>query len=166
MDDSEKSSKTGHAGQFDPYNLVSVDTIIVIVQFRLGIMGFFNYWSASGPVGGNYGLLDQKAAIKFIKINAEYIGGDKNKTMIMGEGSGGASVGYQLLNEESAGMIQAAWMQSGTPVFGKSEIQETAEINSAVIALCKEVGACDPNQVHQGDTTAKMVQQLKENFHI
>ena len=93
--------QSGHGGQYDASNLISDEIIVVIVQFRLGIMGFFNHWeTTSGQTsGGNYGLLDQQVALEFISENAKALGGDPKRIMIMGQGSGGSSVGYHLIND-------------------------------------------------------------------
>jgi carboxylesterase type B len=83
------------------------ELIVIIVQYRLGIMGFFNSYHKHRTRGGNYGLIDQQNALKFIAENAERLGGDENKIMIMGEKSGAASVAYHLLNKESSELVNS-----------------------------------------------------------
>jgi len=117
--------QSGHSGQFDATNLMSEEIIVIVIQYRLGIMGFFNHWEFGTTRGGNYGLLDQQVALEFVAENANEIGGDPERILIMGHGSGGASVGYHLLNDRSAALISSAWMQSGTPTFGPSPAQES-----------------------------------------
>lgn len=55
---------------------------------------------------GNYGLKDQHLALKWVKSNIEYFGGDPNKITIFGQSAGGASVQYQLLYEKNYGLFQ------------------------------------------------------------
>lgn len=124
--------QSGHSSQYDASNLMTEDIVVIVVQYRLGIMGFFNFWDKNGTSGGNLGLLDQQVALEFIADNAAHIGGDRNQIMIMGQGTGGSSVGYHLLNDKSAKLISSGWMQSGTPTFGRSPIQETLSVNDAI----------------------------------
>ena len=67
------------------------DIIVVMVQYRLGLYGFLNSYDSheEKTVGGNYGLMDQQLAMKFIHANAENIGGDPDRISIIGESAGG-----------------------------------------------------------------------------
>ena len=89
--------------------------IIVFIQYRIGILGFLNTWSDDGytETGGNYGLLDQQLAIKFIHENAQNIGGDPSKITILGESAGSESVGFQLLRTGSQNSIFAGYFCTG-----------------------------------------------------
>ena len=70
--------------------------ILVTVTYRLGVMGFFSHplLSEESPhgVSGNYGLLDQVAALEWIQNNIEQFGGDPNNITIFGQSAGGGSV--------------------------------------------------------------------------
>ena len=81
--------------------------------------------------GGNYGLMDQQLAIKFIKQNAENIGGDPKKINLAGTSSGGQAVAYQLLHSETNKMIRAAFSQSGVAMFDFSS-QRSPHANMAI----------------------------------
>ena len=75
---------------------MEMDVIYVAVQYRLGIFGFMSTWGGSvedNLLGGNYGLLDQRLAIQFLKDNAANLGGDPEKITIFGESAGGQSIG-------------------------------------------------------------------------
>ena len=74
---------------------MEMDVIYVAVQYRLGIFGFMSTWGGSvedNLLGGNYGLLDQQLAIRFLKDNASNLGGDPDKITIFGESAGGQSI--------------------------------------------------------------------------
>ena len=62
-----------------------------MVQYRLGLYGVLNSYDSheEKTVGGNYGLMDQQLAMKFIHANAGNIGGDPNRISIIGESAGG-----------------------------------------------------------------------------
>ena len=75
---------------------MEMDVIYVAVQYRLGIFGFMSTWGGSveeNLLGGNYGLLDQQLAIRFLRDNAANLGGDPEKITIFGESAGGQSIG-------------------------------------------------------------------------
>lgn len=81
---------------------VEYGNIVVLVQYRLGIMGFFHYQDANGIThGGNYGLADMALGVKFIAENASKLGGDSEHIMINGESAGSGSVMALLLHDET-----------------------------------------------------------------
>ena len=84
--------------------------ISVAINYRLDILGFMNkYDEQQGEsVGGNYGLLDQQMAIKFVVDNCPMIGCDPNQVTIFGESAGGESVSWHTLSPVSAPLFQRA----------------------------------------------------------
>ena len=81
---------------------VEYGNIVVLVQYRLGIMGFFHYQDTNGVThGGNYGLADMALGVKFVAENAAKLGGDSNHIMINGESAGAGSVMALLLHDET-----------------------------------------------------------------
>lgn len=91
--------------------------ILVQVTYRLGSMGFFSHplLSAESPngVSGNYGLLDQVAALKWIKNNIEQFGGDPENITIFGQSAGAGSVQSLCASPMSRDMISHAISMSG-----------------------------------------------------
>ena len=77
--------------------------IVVNIQYRLSVFGFLNMFdeSTGKTIGGNYGLMDQQLALKYVHANAVNMGGDPGKIVINGESAGGMSVALHLLNPES-----------------------------------------------------------------
>ena len=111
-----------HGGAFlngsgDVYNARSLtsrgDIVVVTINYRLGALGFLAH-PALGPAGdvGNYGLADQQAALRWVRDNIAGFGGDPDKVTIAGESAGGMSVCDHLVAPGSAGLFQAAIMQS------------------------------------------------------
>jgi para-nitrobenzyl esterase len=95
----------------------SQGVIFVSVTYRLGVIGFFSHpllsaESAHG-VSGNYGLLDQVAALKWIKKNIEQFGGDPDNITIFGQSAGAGSVQSLCASPLSKGMIAHAISMSG-----------------------------------------------------
>lgn len=91
--------------------------ILVQITYRLGSMGFFSHplLSAESPngVSGNYGLLDQVAALKWIKNNIAQFGGDPDNIMIFGQSAGAGSVQSLCASPLSKGLISKAIIMSG-----------------------------------------------------
>ena len=105
----------GSAIFYRPSELVTEnDVIVVVIQYRLGVLGFLSSGDDVAP--GNYGLMDQTLAIRWVKDNIRAFGGDPDSMTIFGESAGAASVGYQVLSPMSRGLFSRAILQSGTPL--------------------------------------------------
>uniref|UniRef100_A0A803T2K1 Carboxylic ester hydrolase n=1 Tax=Anolis carolinensis TaxID=28377 RepID=A0A803T2K1_ANOCA len=122
------------------------NVVVVVLQYRLGIPGFFSTGSKEAP--GNWGLLDQVAALRWVQENIEAFGGDPTLVTIMGESAGGFSVGVQTLSPLSRGLFHRAISESGVALvpslFEKSPgdmIQTVANVsgceNSSPSALVR-----------------------------
>ena len=108
---------SGSAREYIPSELITEnDVIVVVIQYRLGILGFLSSGDDVAP--GNYGLWDQTLAIRWVKDNIRAFGGDPDSMTIFGESAGAASVGYQILSPASRGLFSRAILQSGTPLSG------------------------------------------------
>ncbi|XP_050531739.1 juvenile hormone esterase-like isoform X2 [Daktulosphaira vitifoliae] len=131
---------SGGSSSGGPQYFMDKDIILVSINYRLGIFGFLS--SEDNVIPGNFGLKDQVMALKWVKNNIEYFGGDPNSVTIFGESAGGASVGYHMLSPMSKGLFHKAILQSGTsacrwatPFPGLSRHRTQAV---AVIAGCNE----------------------------
>eukprot|EP00058_Branchiostoma_floridae_P021065 XP_002606555.1 hypothetical protein BRAFLDRAFT_247407 [Branchiostoma floridae] len=109
-----------HGGRFNTdtatnYNgewLAAVGSVIVVtVNYRLSVFGFLSTGDRTAP--GNYGLMDQRAAIQWVKDNINNFGGDPDRITLFGESAGGASVSMQMLSPQNNGLFQRAICQSG-----------------------------------------------------
>jgi para-nitrobenzyl esterase len=93
------------------------DVVVVTINYRLGPFGFLAHpgLSAEDPEGssGNYGLLDQIEALKWVKHNIAAFGGDPQKVTIFGESAGGWSVCNILASPKAEGLFHRAVVQSG-----------------------------------------------------
>ncbi|XP_030645470.1 fatty acyl-CoA hydrolase precursor, medium chain isoform X2 [Chanos chanos] len=88
------------------------NVVVVVVQYRLGILGFFSTGDKVAP--GNLGLLDQVAALQWVQENIHSFGGDPDCVTLFGESAGGAAVSLLLLSPLSTGLVHRAIAQSGT----------------------------------------------------
>lgn len=103
---------TNGAGDFfDPRRLVvDEDVVVVTFNYRLGIFGAFGYPGLED--GGTFGLLDQQAALQWVRRNAAAFGGDPERVTLFGESYGALSTSAQLLSPLAAGLFQRAAVQS------------------------------------------------------
>ncbi|KAL4660230.1 crystal protein-like [Arapaima gigas] len=88
-------------------------TVVVSLEYRLGAFGFLV--SGKDPktsAVGNYGILDQQAALLWVQQNIAAFGGDSNKVTIFGESAGAQSVGLHLMIQTSQPLFQQAVLQS------------------------------------------------------
>lgn len=91
------------------------DVVVVTVNYRLGIFGFFGYPGLAGS--GTYGIQDQQAALRWVQRNARAFGGDPRNVTVAGESAGGMSVCAQLTSPTATGLFAKAVMQSGSCAF-------------------------------------------------
>jgi para-nitrobenzyl esterase len=102
---------------YDGSNLVvRGDVVFVSINYRLGPLGFLNLTEATGgkiPASGNEGLLDQIAALAWVKENIAAFGGDPSNITVFGESAGAMSIGCLLVMPEAQGLFHKAILQSG-----------------------------------------------------
>lgn len=92
------------------------DVVVVTINYRLGIFGFLHLGEIGGEeyvTSGNCGILDQVAALEWVKENIEAFGGDPDKVTIFGESAGAMSIGVLLGFPSAQGLFQQAILQSG-----------------------------------------------------
>lgn len=87
------------------------DVILVTIQYRLGPLGFLTAGDSVLP--GNYGMLDQVAALKWVNQNIAHFKGDPKRITIAGNSAGGSSVALHLLSPLTTGLFQRAILESG-----------------------------------------------------
>ena len=91
------------------------DVVLVTINYRLGILGFLNLKEITGgkiPATGNEGLLDQVAALQWVKDNITAFGGDPANVTIFGESAGGMSVACLMAMPKAQGLFHKAIIES------------------------------------------------------
>jgi para-nitrobenzyl esterase len=107
----------GESDGYDPAALVARGVIVVTINYRIGELGFLAHAALSAEsqngASGNYGLMDQQAAMRWVQRNIRAFGGDANNVTIFGESAGGLSVHSQLASPLPAGLFHKAIVESG-----------------------------------------------------
>ena len=132
-------SATGAFGaQTDGIQFAKDGIITVSVSYRLGRAGWFAHPALckEGPCG-NYGLMDQIAALKWVKANIASFGGDPNNVTIGGESAGGISVLFLMLAPDARGLFQKAIGESS---FGRAEPQAMAIARANALKAAQAAG--------------------------
>jgi carboxylesterase type B len=103
---------TGSGTQHDGALIARTDHVVVVsINYRLGALGFL---ALPGIGAGNFGLMDQRAALRWTAANIRRFGGDPRNVTIAGESAGGFSVCAILASPSMRGMFSRAVMQSGS----------------------------------------------------
>lgn len=118
-------SLTTGSCNFEDYNgeeVAKKGVIMINIQYRLGIFGYFAHQSLLDKDGttGNYGLLDQIEALKWVNRNASYFGGDKNNITIAGESAGSSSVSALCSSPLAKNLFKRAIGESSSIVVKKA----------------------------------------------
>ena len=124
----------GVASDYDPSPLVEQGGVIVVTfDYRLGLLGFFTHPALDdeGHLAGNYGLMDQQAALAWVKRNIAAFGGDPKRITVFGESAGGLSVYSQLASPLAAGLFERAIAQSGAYASFADYLDRIVDITTA-----------------------------------
>jgi para-nitrobenzyl esterase len=133
--------------------LAKQGVVVVSFNYRLGRFGFFGHpglsrESAGGPVG-NYGFMDQVAALQWVRRNVAAFGGDPARVTVVGESAGGMSVTTLLTSPPAQGLFAGAVVLSGgdggTPAPPMAEVEQ-AGVN---FAARKGIAADDPQALEK-----------------
>jgi para-nitrobenzyl esterase len=135
---------TGESDDYDPAPLVTRGVIVVTLNYRLGALGFLAHpaLTAESPhhASGNFGLLDQQAALRWVQRNARSFGGNPSNVTIFGESAGGLSVHSQLASPLAAGLFDRAIVESGAYLLAPSTL---AAAEAAGSAFAGQAGCAD-----------------------
>ena len=111
----------GDSWEFGFYDGSALSTtanrVVVTLNYRLGPLGYFaldELESENPEAVGNYGMMDQRMVLRWVRDNIAAFGGDANHVTIFGESAGAFSVCYHLVSPASAGLFHAAIMESGS----------------------------------------------------
>src|SRR5271170_6255895 len=123
----------GAGSDYDTTPLVEQGVIVVTINYRLGYLGFFAQTAidSEGHEAGNYGLMDQQFAMKWVQRNIGQFGGDPSNVTMFGESAGGHSVYCNLASPTAAGLFAHAISESGSYLIFENFIQAIVPLAQA-----------------------------------
>jgi para-nitrobenzyl esterase len=134
---------SGSALVFDGEALAKKGIVLVTTNYRLGILGFFAHPELTKEsdyhASGNYGLMDQMAALQWVQKNIAAFGGDKNRVTIFGQSAGSGSVLALMASPLTKGLFQRAIGESGGPPMGHNRTRKDAEESGAKLGTLAEL---------------------------
>jgi para-nitrobenzyl esterase len=131
----------GAGSQYDGTQFAKQGVIVVTVNYRLGRAGWFAHpaLTAENPKGllGNYGLLDQIAALEWVRDNIKAFGGDPKNVTIFGESAGAISINYLMLAPQAKGLFAKAVSESG---FGRLAARPLSSVERSGVSFAEKAG--------------------------
>ena len=131
------------ARDYDGSKLAAAGTVVVTINYRLGALGFLAHPAlASRPGGpaGNYGIMDQQAALRWVRRNIDQFGGDPHNVTIAGESAGGVAVLFHMVSQGSRGLFDGAIVESGAFALNQ---QSLGDAEAAGQAFATKAGCPD-----------------------
>lgn len=121
---------SGSGPFYDGTGLARKGVVVVTINYRLGIFGFFAHPELSSEstngTSGNYGLGDQLEALRWVQRNIAAYGGDPNNVTIFGESAGSWAVSLLVATQKSAGLFHKAIGESGAYLYSMPHLKERA----------------------------------------
>lgn len=155
---------------YDGTKLAERGVVVVSVNYRLGVLGWFAHPELSaeqGGISGNYGLLDQIQALHWVRDNISSFGGDPANVTIAGESAGALSVMYLMASPPARGLFAKAISESGymisTPVQ-KQAAYGAPSAEQAGVALAAALKAPDLAALRAMDPAALTEAAVKAGY--
>lgn len=134
----------GSEPRYDGESMAQKGIVALTVNYRLGVFGFLAHpeltKESPNRASGNYGLMDQAAALKWVQQNIAAFGGDPKKVTIAGESAGSVSVSAQMASPLSKNLIAGAIGESGS-ILGALPAMPLNEAEQTGVEFAKSVGA-------------------------
>jgi para-nitrobenzyl esterase len=157
-------SGSGEVLLYDGEGLAKRGIIVVTLNYRLGVFGFFCHAGLSAESSrhssGNYGLLDQIAALEWVKRNIGAFGGDAENITVAGQSAGAASVHYLTFSPLARGLFQRAIAQSGA-WDRRASVPERAEAEALGAAFATQLGAATVEEL-RAVPAARLLERYSE----
>ena len=133
---------TGESNDYNPAKLVEDGVTVVTINYRLGALGFLAHPALADANGqsGDYGLMDQQAALRWVQRNIARFGGDPRNVTIFGESAGGLSMLSQVASPAARGLFSKAIVESGSYNLTQASL---ASAEAAGQAFAAKAGCSD-----------------------
>ncbi|NDP27377.1 MAG: carboxylesterase family protein [Flavobacterium sp.] len=135
----------GSENRYDGENMAKKGIVTLTVNYRLGIFGFFSHpeltKESPNHASGNYGFLDQNAALKWVQANIAQFGGDPKRVTIAGESAGSIAVSAQMASPLSKNLIAGAIGESGGSFYPTLAPVPLVEAEKTGLEFAQKIGA-------------------------
>ncbi|CAB4065562.1 Esterase FE4,Venom carboxylesterase-6,Carboxylesterase 3 [Lepeophtheirus salmonis] len=129
----------GSGNEFSGHQLSYWGRVVVVtINYRLGALGFLSTGDQHAP--GNYGLLDQAMALKWVYDNIYAFQGDREKITVFGPGAGGASAGILAVMPKTKNMVRRVISMSGSPFADWATIRDKFRAMNTSLVFGERVG--------------------------
>jgi len=137
---------SGSAPGYDGEALAKKGAVLVTINYRLGVFGFFSHpeltKESENHASGNYGLMDQVAALQWIQRNVAAFGGDPGRVMVFGDSAGSASISNLMGSPRAKGLFQRAAGESGAWMgISLTKMRTLGEAEQAGVKTAEEMHA-------------------------
>jgi para-nitrobenzyl esterase len=159
---------SGAESGYDGSSLSSRGVVVITINYRLGVMGFFAHpeLTAESPhhSSSNYGLLDQMAALAWVKENIAQFGGDPENVTVFGESAGAIDATVLMTSPLAAALFRRVIGESG-PAFGLGPSQSLSKMEGLGEAVGKQAGAQPGSQIETlRSLPATQVAQIEDDL--
>jgi para-nitrobenzyl esterase len=141
-----------HEPNYWGHNLAKSGVVVVSINYRLSALGFMAHPALTAEserkVSGNYGILDQIAALEWVRDNIASFGGDPDRVTVFGESAGAGDIGTLIASPLASGLFRRAIIQSGGyPLYNTATVSENAVFG---VKLMSALGVGDgPGQLER-----------------
>src|SRR5215831_13750900 len=138
---------TGESDDYDPAALAADGVTVVTINYRLGALGFLAHPALADSNGqsGDYGLMDQQAALRWVQRNIAAFGGNPRNVTVFGESAGGLSTLAQVASPQAAGLFERAIVESGSYNLNQASLasaESAGEAFAAKAGCASQTAAC------------------------
>ncbi|HUO21258.1 MAG TPA: carboxylesterase family protein [Caulobacteraceae bacterium] len=136
---------------FDGASLARHGVVVVTLNYRLGVFGFVGHpeLTAESPhhASGEYGILDQVAALRWVRDNIARFGGDPNNVTVFGQSAGAQDTTILVASPLTRGLIAKAIAQSGSPMISDRHLLSPAQTEQLGVVLAQTLKAPSKDQI-------------------
>ncbi len=154
----------------DGGNLSKKGVLVVSMNYRLGIFGFFSHPAlareSEHDASGNYGLLDQVAALRWVRDNIAVFGGDSENVTIFGESAGSFSVSALMASPLAQGLFRRAIGESGAFFGATLALKPRAETELADLDFARSALGTDSIDQLRAKSTAEILRAMPKDTPI
>ena len=138
---------TGESNDYNPTALAEDGVTVVTINYRLGALGFLAHPALADANGqsGDYGLMDQQAALRWVRRNIGRFGGNPRNVTIFGESAGGLSTLSQVASPQAKGLFERAIVESGSYDLTQASLasaEAAGETFAAQAGCASQTAAC------------------------